>query len=180
MDREEYPLNNYAFRPYLEGDEIVYRLPLPLASVRKVSVIADRLLAIYDRRRQEWVGADRDAFVQNRKRERETGPDEKKRDVEVLKREALEVTLRIMTMVRQRVSETPVYLLNPCTPISDEDRKICEVARYECIEGVYEHVLEMERAGKELAVVNDGHWNREGNQIVGEWLVRYFKTRGVF
>jgi len=180
LDREEYPFSNYAFRPYLEGDEIVYRLPLPLPFVRSVSIIADRLLALYDHRRQERVRADRDAFVQNRKREREAWPDEKKRDMEALKREALEVTLRIMTMVRQRVSETPVYLFNACAPISEEDRKLCEVARYECIEGVYEHVMEMEKAGKELAVVNDRHWNREGNQIAGEWLVSYFKTRGVF
>jgi hypothetical protein len=161
LDREEFPLNNYAFRPYLEGDEIVYRLPLPLTSVREVSVFADRVLAIYDRHRQEWVGR-------------------KKRHREALLREALEVTSRIMTKVRRRVSETPVYLFNPCAPISDEDRKVCAVARYECIEGVYEHVLEMERAGKELAIVNDGHWNREGNQIVGEWLASYFKARGVF
>jgi hypothetical protein len=180
LDREEFPLNNYAFRPYLEGDEIVYRLPLPLTSVREVSVFADRVLAIYDRHRQEWVGSDRDRFVQDRTREREAWPDEKKRHREALLREALEVTSRIMTKVRRRVSETPVYLFNPCAPISDEDRKVCAVARYECIEGVYEHVLEMERAGKELAIVNDGHWNREGNQIVGEWLASYFKARGVF
>ncbi len=78
------------------------------------------------------------------------------------------------------MSETPVYLFNACTPITDEDRKLCEVARYECIEGLFEHVLEMERTGRELGVVNDGHWNREGNQIAGEWLVSYFKNRGVF
>ncbi len=180
LDREEYPLNNYAFRPYLESDEIVYRLPLPLPSVRSVSIIADRLLAVYDRRRQEMVGANHDTFVEERKRARAKWSDEKKRDDEALKREALEVTLRIMTKVRERVSETPVYLFNACAPISEEDRKLCEVARYECIEGLFEHISEMETAGRELGVVNDGHWNRKGNQIAGEWLVSYFKTRGVF
>jgi hypothetical protein len=52
LDREKYPLNNHGARPYLEDDEIVYRLPLPLETLREISFIADRLLIQYDRERK--------------------------------------------------------------------------------------------------------------------------------
>ena len=103
----------------------------------------------------------------------------KKKEMEALNDEALEVTLQIMKMVRRRVSGTPVYLFNACAPISDKDNQICDVARFECIEGVRELVMEREREGRDLAVVNDGHWNKEGNQIVSEWLAACFRAKTI-
>ena len=118
-------------------------------------------------------------MIETRNREREKWSDEKKREMETLYSEALEVTLRIMTKVRQRASGIPIYLFNACGPISDKEKKICDAAQFNCIKGVHEHVTQLEGEGKKLKVVNNDHWNREGNQVVGEWLVAVFRDQSI-
>jgi hypothetical protein len=41
------------------------------------------------------------------------------------------------------------------------------------LSGVAEYVNE-KRQGREVEVPNDGHWNKLGNQLGGEWLVNMF------
>ena len=106
--------------------------------------------------------------------------DEKKQEIEKLYDKSFEVTFRVMAKVRERTSKITLYLFNPCGPVTEMERKICDALNFECIEGVYEHASEIEKAGHELRVVNNGHWNKEGNQVIGEWLIRYFRDRNIF
>ncbi|MFH1408786.1 MAG: SGNH/GDSL hydrolase family protein, partial [Nanoarchaeota archaeon] len=57
FDRQEYPLNNHGYRPYLEEGTIVYRYPAPLSSLRGFATISTAL-NWYDNR--QW-----NALMQN-------------------------------------------------------------------------------------------------------------------
>ena len=180
LDIQSYPFNNHMVRPYLEGDEIVFRLPLPFSSVRSLSFVADRLLVIYDRNKWEEATQDIDAFLDKREREKERWSNWKKHKYEKLHSEAMDVTAQIMGKVRERVSKIPVYLFNLCRRLSEIDKRICEEQNFECIDGIYAHASALEEEGNYLRVVNDRHFNKEGNQVIGEWLVQYFKRQGTF
>ena len=176
LDKETYPHNNFVVRPYLENGEINYKLPLPFAFLRRVSFVADRLLAAYDRHiRQELKS---ESPEQKQVRRRKQWLDEQ--EMQTLFNEAFEKTLQIMTKVRRRVKATPIFLFNACGPISEHERRICELANLLCIEGLSEHVSQIEGYGGQLRIINDGHWNKEGNEVVGKWLVEFFKSQNVF
>jgi hypothetical protein len=180
LDIRGYPFNNHMVRPYLEGDNVVFRLPLPFSSLRSWSFIADRLLLQYDRVNWENATRDPEGYRAKQKREKEQWSEEKRQEMETLNKKAFEVTLRIMGKVRERVEDTPVYFFNLCKPLSEKEKIICATEKFQCIEGVSAHVSEMEQDGSYLRVVNNRHLNREGNQVVGEWLVDYFHRQGIF
>jgi hypothetical protein len=172
LDRTTYPYNNHAVRPYLEGGDIVYRLPLPLASLRNLSFSADRLLAIYDRR--VWKQAIRnldDYLVRKARREAQSSSAEQ-REAVALQTRATQTTARIMAMVRQRVGDAPIFLFNACGPLTERELEICRQDGLKCVEGVSEYVDAGGTDGLPVKIVNNGHWNRRGNQLAGEYLQR--------
>ncbi len=135
---------------------------------------------IHDENEWEEATQDIEGFLNKQEREKERWSDRKKHEYEKLHSKAMDVTSQIMGKVRERVSETPVYLFNLCRPLSEIDKRICEEQNFECIEGAYAHASALEEEGNDLRVVNDRHFNKEGNQVIGEWLVRYFKRQGIF
>ena len=100
--------------------------------------------------------------------------------MEMLYSKSFKVPLSIMGKVRERVQNTPVYLFNLCERLSEKEKRICEAHNIECIEGVYAHALALDEEGNILRVVNDKHFNKEGNKVIGEWLVQHFKDQGIF
>jgi hypothetical protein len=62
-----------------------------------------------------------------------------------------------------------IYLFNACNGASEAEKKISLETGIILIEGIPEYLIEQSH-GREVAV-RDGHWNKLGNQIVGERLV---------
>ena len=93
-DRKTYPYSNFRFRPYLENGQIIYRLPLPLPSLRKYSKTADLLLSIYDTKMKE--SKSRGAPAKPTAQE---------------KAAAYRVTRDLLIMVRERVGGKPLFFL---------------------------------------------------------------------
>ena len=90
------------------------------------------------------------------------------------------VTLEIMTKVRARVPNIPIYFLNLCGAISPTERLLCEKADLQCVEGLDEYTQKLEDAGEMLRIAGDLHWNRAGNRVLGQWLVNYFRGQQDF
>ena len=167
LDALSYPNNNFAFRPYLEEDKIVFRLPLLYPRIREYSSIADRLLKAYDVWRKRTL--DLNGYLRSRARLSEA---EKER-LRVLDARSHDVTLKIMKRVRERAKATPIYLFNGCGPLTAIEYRICSGTNIVCIPEVYEHVSGVQRG--EVRVPNDGHWNVLGNRLLGETLAQYFQ-----
>ena len=167
LDRLGYPYNNHAVRPYLEGDKIVYRLPLPLATYRAYSFTADRLLKLYDE--FMWHRTTQDLAAYTRSQAQLTEEELAKR--RILEKKAWEVTLQIMKKVTARSNGRRIYLFNACSKMTEQDSRICSETGIQCLAGISEYVAEKEKEGLTVRVPNDGHWNKLGNQFAGEKIV---------
>jgi hypothetical protein len=171
LDRETYPLNNHWFRPYLEDDGIVYRLPLPFEKLRWISYIADRLLVMYDYRSKSKIQR---TLREQGKTQFDYGNYRKSPHM----RNAVEVTKTLLKKVRSRVGDKPIFFFNACGPFTEEDKAVCESARMNCINNIGDDIIAIENSGQNLRVANDGHWNFQGNKHAGRMLVGYFVKRG--
>ena len=180
LDFQSYPYNNLMVRPYLEDEEIVFRLPMPLSSLRNSSFFADRMLSIYDIIIKKIHNLNKTKKLNKNNRAKNGSSNNEEGEMTNLQRKAFEVTQHIMTKVRKKVNQTPVYLVNLCGPLSKKEKLICESQNFRCVEGIHSHILEIEEEGEPVRVVDDGHYNKKGNQIIGEWLVQYFTREGVF
>ncbi len=179
LDLSSYPFNNHAFRPYLQEDNtIVLRLPLPYETLRKYSFIADRLLKEYDLLMWRRATQDLDAYFRDRayRAGRDTEHEVARR--KLLRDKSYYVTLKIMKKVRERAKDIPIYLFNACRNLSEQESKICSATGIVCLPEISEYLGEKEREGRQVRVPNDGHWNKLGNQLAGERLVRYFTQFG--
>src|SRR5262245_4004353 len=107
LDSWRYPYNNHAVRPYLEEDQIVWRLPLPFPKLRQYSFIGDRLLKKYDLFKIRHAEEDLVAY------RRRTAEPESVARRNLLKAKSYLVTREIMKKVKSRAKETPIYLFNP-------------------------------------------------------------------
>ncbi len=183
LDARMYPHNNHAVRPYLETDKIVYKLPLPLAKLRSCSFIADRVLAQYDKFVSDRVMKDLPAYIEAySKKEKErieklSASKSKKAAEQRLQREAFAVTNRIYGMIRERAGKnTPIYLLDA----KDNPRveEICRANNITCFSGIEKELVSKEKEGVYVRIVNDGHWNKLGNELVGNKLIEYFEKAG--
>ena len=174
LDRRIYPLNPIRFRPYLENNKVVYRMAAPFSWLRQHSFIAESLLISYERYQrylrneyQQRVG-----FLRSRLKE-------EKPELEILREESFQITLRIMSNVRERAGAIPIYMFNACGPITNKEEKICRENSIICIYGVHEYVDDHAKKGHQVTVVNDGHWNKKGNQLAGEKLVDHFTQKQI-
>ncbi|MFH1402913.1 MAG: hypothetical protein ABIH11_01425 [Candidatus Altiarchaeota archaeon] len=160
LDSAYYPCNNRHARPYLEGDDIVYRYPTPLSWVRMKSRAAKSIVGLYEN------------YVQARR----CGAEDILPASPELEADAFNTTLRIMMMVRERVGDTPIYLFSTDN-MTWREEEICRAADMACIPGVAEHLLEKESEGVRTTYRPlDGHWTPDGNKYVGEYLAEYFKA----
>lgn len=163
FDLSSYPYNNHGVRPYLEGDRIVYRLPLPYEKLREYSFFADRILKEYDLYTFRSASRDLDAYLKNR-------AEKDIRTRRQLHDKAYDVTLRIMKRVRARADGIPIYIFNTCSGSSEDETHIAKEAGITFLPGI--QYLNDDREGREVSVPNNGHWNKLGNQLAGERLVQ--------
>lgn len=164
-DKMWYGKNTMTFRPYLEGDKIVYRSPVPFSLLRQYSAISDKLLAVYD--------AEYSAFFRKNSIPRPNVSDK-------IKGEAYKVTEEILKKVSKRAGNRKIYMFNACGPITEKEKKLCKAANMTCIEGIWEGAEKMATKEDPVHPPKDAHWNLKGNKVAGEDLVDYFQKNGVF
>jgi hypothetical protein len=172
-DISTYPNNNYGVRPYWENGQIVYRLPLPLANLRKHSFVADRILVIYDKFVSDRLRKNYRAYLEKIQREASNASQAEKKRLVVLERRAFAVTNRIYAMISKRAVGVPVYIFNYGDDPGIEE--ICLANNLKCISGISKELELKEKEGLHIKV-EDQHWNKLGNQIVGQKIVEYFKN----
>jgi hypothetical protein len=102
--------------------------------------------------------------------------DEHPETVEPLQAEAEAASLDTLRLVRLALPNVPIYFLNPCSTITESDRRLCKAVGFVPVDGWWEYASQDPR----YQVPNDGHWNLAGNTAAGQWLVRYFEAQGVF
>jgi hypothetical protein len=178
LDIKFYPYNNHAYRPYWESGKIVYRLPMPFSTLRRYSFMADRILARYDRFARDRAVKNLRAYAGQKDSKTLHASEGEKAETRKLEKEAFAVTNEIYGMIRRRAGETiPIYLFNiQDTPYAED---ICKTNRITCIPGIEGEFDAKEKEGFPVKVVNDGHWNRLGNELVGQKLVEYFEKEGL-
>jgi hypothetical protein len=178
LDLKTYPFNNHSVRPYIEDNEIVYRLPLPYAALRDYSFSADQLLHLYDRYRRKNAIENLKEYHQQRREERGMLSSAEKEELALIERQSVDVTSRLAVMIRKRVGDVPVYFFNACGKFTENDRAVCEAGDFVCIDFIGDYIKSLKTSGVQVLVEKDGHWNREGNRYVGGKLADYFSDRG--
>jgi len=174
-DRKYYPYNNFGVRPYLEHGQIVYRLPLPLPSLRKYSKTADLLLALYDAKMKERARAIPRTLIHS---DKIFEPDSPLTAQE--KNELYRNTLEILRMARERARGIPFFFLHhTASEHDDREKSLCVDADMTCIPGLADYLERQKGHGVALEVIDDGHWNKAGNGYVGEYLVQYLRHNPV-
>lgn len=163
LDLLTYPCNNHFIRPYLENDKIVYRLPLAYSTIRNYSYFADRLLRIYDVHLAKNIS--KQDFVS-------TNTKLLNKKYNTTHEKAKDTTSKILSMFKTRAGVIPLYVFG----ISDrkELKHIFESNSFTIIPGILEYLRKKKMQGNHITIVNDGHWNKLGNQLVGEKLIQYF------
>ena len=157
--------NNRLIRPYLEGDQIVYRLPVadPLR-IRTFWALKSRALyAVLSR----W---DSYETAQQAANSVETGIEREGQAYPGF-RQAIETTDRIMGMVRARVGHLPIIAFN-----CDDSEPY--VGAWSAISAKYEiqffqdvaQALDAAAAAGSTLYVTDGHWNEAGDRVIAEAL----------
>ncbi len=99
-------------------------------------------------------------------------PEKEKERIRLLREEAFEVTSRIMSMIRKRSQGIPVYLFSVSFSNFKNHlvEKLAKLNNFIYIPLIQEFV-NAEKENICLRVVNDSHWNKMGNRIVGEGWV---------
>ena len=177
-DKRGYPFNNHFVRPYWENNAIVYKLPLPYPKLRELSFSADRLLHIYDKKRWRDATKELGAFLRRRKKAQNSLSPQGKKALELARSNAVTTTKHLAQKIRARAGDIPIFFFNPCGKFSEDDRAVCEAGGFRCMDFMVDYMREIEDSGIEIKVINDGHWNYNGNRYAGEKLVEYFKGIG--
>jgi len=178
LDLSKYPYNSNGYRPYLEKGKIVYRKPVPLCGLRKYSFVADRILQAYDKIAKGRVTRNLLAYNKQMAKKLESAPEKEKERIRLLNDRAFGVTNKIMAMIRKRTKGIPVYFYGVYFSNNSRAEKLSELNNFIYIPVVAE-LVNANKEGICLRVVNDGHWNKMGNRLVGEGLVAYFKKAGI-
>ena len=171
-EKKNFIYANRAFRPYLEGERIVYKIPLRFGIVRKYSYFLNFLLEKYD------------AFIFDLEMAKIEHNYESTRRYPEEQQEAVSMTIKIMQMAAKRTGDIPIYFFSssPLTQneaflfpnLDEQEMLLCQAANITCIPGVAEWVNEKEKQGI-IVKVADGHWNLAGNKFAGEFLSAYLK-----
>ena len=174
LELSGYPTTNHAVRPFLEDGRIVYRLALPYAKLRQYSYIADRLLKKYDD--VMWRRPTQDRAAYDRRRAEHEAEDNVAARLKFLEAKAYYVTLEIMKKVKTRAKEIPIYLFNTCSRSSEYDQRLASETGIVILSGIAEYVNDnRDGRGRSTECPHEGHWNKLGNQLAGEWLVDRFR-----
>ena len=173
-DSNEYPMNNYGLRPYLESGVIIKRYPAPLSWLRSRSRLAEVALQQYDAHVREKTAGQLFNFYQQRYGKDFWNHDFSNANIyEGRFPEVLDTTTTILQMGRARTNAT-IYLLSADNRLAWAEERMCASANITYIPAVYDLLLKEKRSGRNPFVIDDGHWNQHGNKVVGEFLVDYF------
>ncbi len=175
-EKKNFVYANRGFRPYLEENRIVYRIPLAFETARKYSSFLNFLLEKYD----SFVFALEMTEIQHDPQKITKYPEEQEK--------AFNITLHIMQMASKRTDDIPLYLfgVSPTTQneaslfpdVAEQELLLCQNANITCIPGVAEYVNEKEEQGIVVKVA-DSHWNVAGNTFAAEFLITYFKDHHI-
>ncbi|MEW6298834.1 MAG: SGNH/GDSL hydrolase family protein [Thermodesulfobacteriota bacterium] len=170
--------NNGMVRPYLHNNQIQYVLPQKHAKeIRLFSLRYCRLCYITLSRLDKLRAAQSLHTV-----ERETfagGPSHS------MFLHSLQVTDKIMEMVRRRAGSTPIvaFIVGtgfPCGPEYEEGLKeISSRHNIILLDGVERAVLTAEKAAATVRAADGSHWNELGHRIAGEAIVQALRSAGV-
>jgi len=92
-------------------------------------------------------------------------------------RHSVEITKLIMSMIKRRAGEIPVYLfcITDRQPYYDTIKNICRSVGIHFIDGVPQGLNQFENEKRYITRANDReHLNELGNRIIGEKLIEYF------
>lgn len=191
FDFSDYPLNNHFARPYWENDTVVFRLPLPYPRLRRYSFSADRLLHVYDRKRRrdakdnfKKMYAKIAVFWGAAKKNPESYTSEveewsqQMKTHKLLMDSSVEITKFLAQKVRARSGDIPIYFFEAAHKLHANDRAVSEAGGFICLYDLGDHMQKIAGKGISVTIVDDGHWNRAGNQYAGEKLVECFKNMG--
>jgi len=168
-DKTRFPFCPNKKRPYLENGTIVYRFPGPFNGLRKYSKLFDYFMAEYQ-----------DVFLTKLQHLKENYKIMAKRRSSIYKKGAFEVVNETFSMVRARSGIVPFYMIKSGI-INDAEKNICLNNNITCIEGLAEYMNKKEEITVlEMSSPHHKHWNMEGNEAVGEYLIDYFEKRKVF
>jgi len=180
FDRREYPLNSLSFRPFLEGQSIVYRFPAPLGWLRSRSRTMDIALGLHDRVRRSIAARD-DVFYH--KVYGKNFWDKDFTEAEIFDNqfdEAFQTTYRILAAAKRQAEDRPFYMFGVDEKLTQHEERLCGLTNITFI-GRVDDILKLREAeGVQVQITGDRHWNREGNRVVGEFLVSYFREGKVF
>lgn len=167
-------------RPYLIDETIQYKNPYPFTEVRKNLKSIDYLLWLYQVQKVRDMKSQPD-LTQNINSENK---DYIKQNPHI-KKEMESKVQDVLTRDDKKTGKTPIYMFyvngtSALPPMKSQFRKICDMEAINCIEGFNMYMeRKQEKLDSKLKLPNLGHWDRKGNQVVGEFLVEYFKTNSI-
>lgn len=161
-DLATFPFNNHGPRPYLEGDEIVWRLPLPFAGLRTYSFAADRLLGIYDEVAWRRATENLEAYKRENQKYLRSLP-------QIFEADSTAVTHKILNRLKKRAGDIPIHVMSN----NNDGEAISRGHGFPFIS--MKEIDEREKQGQSVKIPNNGHWNRLGNRLAGERMVEFLR-----
>ncbi len=164
LEKSFYPAETYqTYRPFLENNKTVLKMPVFFDSLREKSIILDRLFYFVDLlfAKLNLLGLfnSKTTYFYYHKDEFN-----------------LDNTKKILELISKSFSKKSKIFIFNVNPFSDP--LLSSVENITCIEGVANAVSQKEKKGFIVRVL-DRHWNELGNKIAGEYLVDYFKNNSI-
>ena len=99
------------------------------------------------------------------------------KEYKLAKKKAVKKTQEIAKKIRVRVQNTPIYFFNISKDNNvKEDQSVCKAGKFIYIDiALTDHLNAIKNKGIQITVEHDGHYNVQGNKIIGELLTKYFK-----
>jgi hypothetical protein len=63
--------------------------------------------------------------------------------------------------------------------LTEKEQRLCSANKFICIENVSEYINSKDRQGDEVKLINNGHWNKRGNELAGKQLADYFRRNHI-
>lgn len=159
-------------RPYLSADgRMEYRLPMRFPAIREFINENSRFLYFVMNRIDRLAVIRHDPVENSIKEQRKSYP---------FFREAVEITGRLVRMIRARVPpEVPIlsFCVDAPDPYYDEFKRISRENGIIFVDGVPQAVREAEQRGVVVRIADGEHWNETGHKIAAEILKKHLEGR---
>lgn len=162
-------------RPYLEDGKIVYRVQQGVNGIRRYFKIIDYLLGSYNSYLFSKASSDKELFSKLKKEYYES----RKKYLNKIPKNYYEITANIISMAKKKAGDIPFYFFD-VSKINDKEKKIWAEIGITVIYGLHEYLMSKKKEGIRIRVVDNAHWNKDGNKFAGEFLVDFFQQQGIF